>query len=79
MYMASLLSASYKVSQDLLCIKGNVQYINVTKNGTQLHSFTVSLLFCSIFSNISKHSHYILPRSVKAIRLLREASSVLLV
>jgi hypothetical protein len=74
MYMASLLSASYKVSQDLLC--RNVQYINVTKNGTQLHSFTV---FCSIFSNISKHSHYILPRSVKAIRLLREASSVLLV
>ena len=45
MYMASLLSASYKVSQDPLCIKGNVQYINVTKNGTQLHSFTVSYWF----------------------------------
>ena len=32
------------------------KFRNVTKNGTQLHSFTVPLLFCSVFSNISKYS-----------------------
>ena len=40
------------------------KFRNITKkNGSQLHSFTVPLLFCSIFNSISKFSPYILPHS----------------
>ena len=37
---------------------GNIKF------GTQLDSFTVPLLFCSIFSSISKISPYKLPHSL---------------
>ena len=53
----------------VLCIamlKGTWQYIRAkfSKNGTQLHFFTVPLLVYSIFSNISKFSPYIPPHSL---------------